>query len=246
MIRSSLDSDFDYLKVYLSGSTTISANSALTSESQLPDTAYPSIGLSGSTTITHNLGYVPMVRVFWDPAKNGKWYNSFADPGGARLDPWVLIRVTSTDLKIIMNTDGGAKTNIPVKYKIYDNGDVAVTSDLPVDKIFQMGSSNGSVGPAASSVVASESTITIPHTGGEAPMFTLQFSLDQVNWYTSGSRIDGTYDTASGPPGGPYTRVFWVSAYGYVDSNNLYAVIQSNYTATAKTIYIRYALDYSS
>lgn len=241
----SLNSDYDYLKIHLNGSVNMDANTAPSTQSSLPAAPFPPSGYANETVINHGLGYIPMFRVFWDPDKNGTLYGTFANPSGGRKDPWLTAFVDTANLTLILNTDGGTKSDVPVYYRIYDNQGTAVDSDSAIDKIFKVGSSSVSVPASGTSVVTNDVTITIPHGADETPFFTVQFSENSTDWYPLGSRIEGTFDTTSGPPGGPYSRIFYTSAYAYSDADNLYIVCQSNYTASAKTIYVRYALDYA-
>lgn len=224
----------------MDGFVTISANAAPDSDSTFPyDMNAPT--LSGSLTINHNLGYVPLVRASWDPGKNDIWYNCFYN---YVVDPRLKIIATSTYVKLMVGTDGAAKTNIPVFYRIYDTGNVAVTSDSAIDKIFLKGNTSGSVPLSGNSFTESELILTIPHSGGlPVPGFSLEFSEDQTNWYQEGMQIQGPWDTTTGPPGGPYSRFFFTACFGRIDANNLYIHLRNNY-ATAKTVYARYAVDY--
>lgn len=246
MSQYSLNSDFDYLKIHLNGSTTIDANSTPTSNSTMPFAPFPPLGYADEISINHGLGYIPMYRLFWDPAKDGTLYGYYANPSGGRIDPWLTAFVDTDNLTLVMNTDGIAKSDIPVYYRVYDNQGVAVNSDSGIDKVFLTGESSTSVPAAASSVTTNDVTITVPHGQTEAPFFTVQFSENNSDWYPMGVLIEGLFDTASGPMGGPYARRFYTSAYAYTDATNLYIVCQSNYTASSKTIYVRYALDYRS
>lgn len=242
----SLTSDFDYLKIHDDGEILVSADdSTPDSDSQYPNDIDAPFGFAGFETINHNLGSVPLVRAFWDPVKNGRWWNTYSFPGGTKLDPWLKYIVTTSQLKLIMNTDSGsAKNNIPVFYRIYDLGSKAIDSDSRIDKVFLKDTNNGSVSAAASSLDVSQKILTIPHGAGQAPLWVLQFA-ESANgpWYGEGNEIIGPYDTSSGPPGGPYARWYWTRAFGSVDSTNFYVYLQSNY-ASSKTIYVRFALDY--
>lgn len=236
--RVSLSSDFDYLKIAADGAITLDANGTPDADSTFPADPSAPFGFASSVTIGHSLGTVPMVRAFWDANKNGVWY-------GEKLsgqDPWLKIIATTSTVKLIMNTDGGAKTAIPVFYRIYDLGNVAVTSDSRIDKVFLASSTSGVVALSGSSASYSTTTLTIPHGGAAAPIYTIEISEDTVNWYPAGVEIVGPFDTGSGPPGGPYARYYSTSAYGYVDSTNLYIVLRSNYNVQ-KTVYVRYAVD---
>ncbi len=237
--QQSLTSDRDYLKIWQDSYITLNANGTPDADSTFPADPSAPFGFASSTTITHNLGYVPLVRAFWDPDKNGRWYGEKS----SFKDPWLKVIATTTTVKLIMNTDGAAKTDIPVFYRIYDLGNQAVDSDSRIDKIFAKAVTSGVVGSSGSSFTVTEATVTIPHTAGERPLYTVQFSEDQINWYAAGTQIVGPFDTGSGPPGGPYARYYFTSCYCYTDGNNLYVVLQNNY-ASSKTIYIRYELDY--
>lgn len=235
----SLTSDRDYLEIYQDGAITLNANGTPDADSTFPADPSAPFGFASSTTITHNLGSVPLVRAFWDPDKNGKWYGEKS----SFKDPWLKVIATTTTVKLIMNTDGAAKTAIPVFYRIYDFGNKAITSDSRIDKIFTKDDTTGIALLSAGSFFVTETLLTIPHNGGEAPLYTVQFSEDNTNWYPAGSVIVGPFDTTSGPPGGPYARYYFTSVYCYVDATNLYVVMENNYS-TNKTLYIRYALDY--
>lgn len=239
----SITSDKDYLKIHDDGLITISANGTPDADSTFPADPNPPFGKAGSTTITHNLGTVPLVRAFWDPAKNGRWYNAFVFPAGVQIDPWLKFIATTSTLKLIMNTNGAAKTNIPVFYRIYDFGNKAVDSDSRIDKVFLKSVANATLGAAPSSAAPVQTTVAISHGAGEVPNWTLEFSEDQTNWYSEGSQIVGPFDTASGPPGGPYVRFFYTSAFAMMDTTNINITFESNY-GSGKTIYVRFALDY--
>ena len=235
----SLTSDREYLKIFTDGLITLIANGTPDADSTFPTDPAGPFGFASFLVIPHTLGVVPLVRGFWDPDKNGRFYGERS----SFKDPWLKIISTATSVKLIMNTDGAAKTNIPVFYRIYDVGSVAATSDSAIDKIFKKGTSSGIVGASALSTTITELTVVIPHSAGERPLYTVQISEDQINWYASGTQIVGPFDTTSGPPGGPYSLYFYTSCYCYTDSLNLYVVLQNNY-ATSKTLYIRYTLDY--
>ena len=238
----SITSEKDYLRIFQDGQVTISANGTPDADSTFPADPYAPFGFAGFYTIDHNLGYVPMVRAFWDPNKNGVWYNSGAS-GGYATDPWLKTIITTTQLKLIMNTDGAAKTDIPVFYRIYDFNSVAVNSDSRIDKIFFSDESQVTLSAAASSAVNETIVLTIPHGGNVPPLWTMQFSEDRLDWYNEGLRSIGLPDLTSGPPGGPYSYYYTTSCYAYVDATNLYIHASSNY-ASPKTIYLRFSTDY--
>lgn len=239
----SITSDKDYLKIAADGTITISANAAVGADSTFPaDPSQPS--LAGSTTITHGLGSLPLVRAFWDKAKNNTWYNAYCTPMGTKVDPWLKVLTTTDTLKLIMNTDGAAKTNIPVYYRIYDLTSHSFSSDERIDKIFKKDTANKIVATAISSLDPAYASLIIPHGQAEAPIFSIQFSEDNSHWYQEGTQIVGGFDTTSGPPGGPYARYYYTSAYAAVDATNLYLYFESNYDTGPKTIYVRYELDY--
>lgn len=244
----SLTSDRDYLKILDDGQILVNANGTPDADSTFPYDMDAPFGYAGFQEITHNLGSIPLVRAFYDPLKNGKWYSVFGykDGGGfpVKIEPWLKYIVTTTTLKLIMNTDGSADTNLPVFYRIYDLGEKSADSDSRIDKIFLKDSSSGSVAGSASSLDQAETILTIPHGAGEAPLWSLQFAESASGpWYGEGNQIIGPYDTGSGPPGGPYARYYYTQAFGAADDTNFYAYLQSNYSS-AKTVYVRFALDY--
>lgn len=241
--QQSFTSDKDYLYINQDGAITISANATPDADSTFPADPGAPFGLAGFATINHSLGSIPLVRAFWDPAKNGMWYANKDLNNTALPDPWLKTISTLTAVKLIMNTDGAAKTDIPVFYRIYDFLQVAVNSDSRVDKIFKKDAKNGNVAASPGSITVVETLLTLPHGAGEVPIWSLEFSEDQINWYNEGRQIVGPFDTTSGPPGGPYARYYYTSAYARADSNNFYVILQSNY-GSIKTIYVRYALDY--
>lgn len=236
----SVVSDSDYLK-YIDGSITMTYGAGGT-YTLYPYDSSPGGLSAGLTTITHNFGEVPITRVFWDPAKNGTWYNCQAVSGTALITPRIKTLSTTTTVDLILAADSPA-TNIPVYYRIYDIGSTALSSDDKVDKIFYKGSGSTTVPVRVSVSVAGSSTITIPHGQGEDILWTIQFSENGTDWYPEGVRLVGGPDTTSGPPGGPYARYFETTAYGYANSTNLNIVLQNSYTST-KLIYYRYTLDY--
>lgn len=244
LLNQSITSDKDYLKIFDDGQVLISANGGLDADSTYPADPSAPLGFVGSRTIPHTLGSIPLVRAFWDPAKNGRWYSADCRPGDIRLDPWLKFIATTTGVKLIMNTDGAAKTNIPVFYRIYDLGLHATDSDSRIDKVFMKDTSFGQVAATGSSLNPNQTVLPIPHPAGEAPLWTLEFA-DNPNgpWYPEGLQIIGAFDTTSGPAGGPYSRYYYLSAFGSVDRNNLYVTLESNY-GSVKTIYVRFALDY--
>lgn len=235
----SLTSDRQYLKIWKSDLVTISANGTPDSDSSYPADPSSPFGFSGSLVVPHTLGYVPFVRAFWDPDKDGSFYGEKS----SNKDPWLKVIAKNSYVKLIMNTDGAAKLNIPVYYRIYDIGNVSVSSDLLIDKIFLKNTTSGIVGSSVSSLDLTESVIVIPNPSGERPLYSVQFSQDNNNWYAAGTKIIGPFDTSSGPPGGPYSRYYYTSVYAKVNKDNLYIFLQNNYPVS-KQIYVRYELDY--
>lgn len=237
--KTSITSDKDYLKIWQDAAITISANGAPDADSTFPADPSAPLGFTGSTTINHPLGVVPLVRAFWDAGKNGLWYatDSF-DVFGVRTDPWLKVIATTTQVKLIMNTDGAAKTDIPVFYRIYDLGNKSVDSDSRIDKVFFKDTASGTVAASPFSIEIRETILTIPHTETEAPLFGMQFSENQVDWHDMGTHIAGGFDPASGG-----ARYYFTAAFITADATNLYIHLQSNYDVP-KTIYARFVADY--
>lgn len=243
LFDSSVTSDKDYLEIHDDGQVLLDVDDTPDSEEQSPDITDPiPADYAGDTNISHNLGYVPIVRAFFDPDKNGTWY---ASRDIENLDdPWFRWYATTTKIKLMVLKTGSTLSNVPVFYRIYKFGDESITSDDRIDKIFLKGEDSGSVASSPSSFTVNSTLLTIPHnSGGDVPIFTVQFSEDEDDWYEEGTQIIGADDTTSGPPGGPYARFYFTTAQAYIDDTNLYINLRSNY-ASAKTIYVRYALDY--
>lgn len=246
----SLTSDKDYLKINNQDSILISATGTPEADSAFPNEAFAATW-TGSQLITHGLGSVPLVRAFWDPGKNGKWWSSHAFPPSTlglfpfqEVDPFLQFIADTTTLKLVMGTNNTPVTNVPVFYRIYDLGQVAVTSDSAIDKIFfKQPSANGAAAATLDSSAPTFAVISVPHGQTEVPLWTLQFSEDNSNWYNENGKIVGPPDTITGPPGGPYSVYYYTRVFCYADATNFYVILENNYAST-KTIYYRYTLDY--
>jgi hypothetical protein len=248
----SLTDEKDYLKIVKTDHTQADADDASPdSDSTFPNDPDAPFGFAGFRTIDHNLGYVPLVRGFWDPYHQNRWYSSrimneddpfgTGDPFGT--DPWLKYIVTTSQVKLIMNTNGGsAKLYVPIFFRIYEIGEHAATSDRAIDKIFESNSSSSSITGVVDPLFPNYKVVTLPHTGTEPPIWTMQFSEDQTNWYGEGLMLKGPPDLTSGPPGGPYATYYQTSAAMAVDADNVYIFLMNNY-AGSKTIYFRYKLE---
>lgn len=243
----SVTSDKDYLEISEDGAITISADGTPDSDSSYPVDPFPPSGFAGSTTVNHGLGTIPMVRAFWDAEKNGTWYSAFFFKNNIQIDPWLKVISTTSTVKLIMNTNSEDPIeDIPVYYRIYKFGDKAITSDERVDKIFLKDSTSAVLPASVSSLNFTYNTLTIPHgMSVEVPIWSLEFSVDNENWYAEGTKIVGDFDTSSGPPGGPYARYYVTIVTGYIDDTNFYIQLEGN-NASNVTVYVRYSLDLRS
>lgn len=241
----SVTSDRDYLELVSKTDTTISASGGSDSDFTYPQTVYP--GNYGVTTVTHGLGIVPFVRAYYAPAGGNRWYSTLRPNGSAykgKTNPWMLTVSTTTTTKVSI-LSSGTSNNIPVHVRIYRfNYDKSVTSDEEMDKIFlDNGTDSTTLSAAGSSIAPVFTTRTIAHSGGADALATLEFSFDQVSWYSAGSYIFHGYDTGSGPPGGPYAYSYYTTALASSDDQNVYIYYEHN-RASSSTIYVRYVLDY--
>lgn len=251
--QTSITSDFDFLKVAFSDTVLITTTAVSDPDFQFPVDPFGGFGFGeqGILPINHNLGTIPLVRAWIDPLKNGVWHGSnttFYPPYSAfisTIEPNLLTLVGPNTLKLCVNALGGHQSNIPVYYRIYSLSDVGVDSDSLIDKIFAKSPAgySQSVGGASSSSDPKEEVFPVPHGQNEAIIWTMQFSVDQVDWYNDGNFIYGPPDTGSGPPGGPYARYYYQRAYMYGDNNNVYLVCEHNYASTT-TFYFRWTLEY--
>lgn len=246
----SITDEKDYLKIFRDEHTIVTADdSSPPAETQLPADPDSPFGYVGFRTITHNLGVVPMVRAFWDPYHTNTWYNARIWGHGEGLfgvitDPWLKIHVTTTQLKLWMYTeDVSQKYYVPVFYRIYKTSNQAVSTNDRIDKIFLKDSISESVAAESDHLTPGSSVVVIPHgQTDEVPIWTLQFSLNQDDWYPEGSEIIGTPYLDSGPPGGPYSYFRKVRVAAKCDAEFFYIYFDNHYD-TSKTIYVRYALD---
>lgn len=251
--QSSITSDFDYLKLVRDDTLFITTTAVGDPDFQFPVDPFGGFGFGeqGIASVEHSLGTIPLVRAFIDPLKNGTWYSSnptFYPPYApfiSAIEPNLLTLVSPMVLKLCVNALNGHQDNIPVYYRLYALSDVGVDSDSRIDKIFSKSPPGYSmtIGAAPSSfdpvmLIASEN-----HSVGEAICWTMQFSLDQQNWYDDGNFVYGPPDTGSGPPGGPYSRYYYVRAYMYADNLTSYTAVEHNYGSNV-TVYFRWTLEY--
>ena len=232
----SLTSDHDYLKLKLQAETNVTVTAALDAD------AHPNANAATATTVAHALGEIAFVRTWVDINKDGNWHMAKYNIGTGSTF-WASSSSTTSATKVILNSDGTTTTAMPVYYKIYANGDNGFTSDELYDKIFAKGTSSSSIAASGSSLTFTSTIITIPHSGGEVPLPSIEFSEDNSDFYEGGSVIEGPPDTTTGPPGGPYSRYFLTLADAYADEDNIYITIYHNY-ASIRTVYIRYILEY--
>lgn len=240
----SITSDRDYLELVQSDDILISASGGSDSDFTQPSTVYAGSNY-GVTTITHGLGQIPFVRAFYDPAKNGRYYNTKKLNGSSFQswdNPWLMTVSTATTTKLCIASTG-TSTDIPVHYRIYRfNASKSVTSDERIDKIFTEDESSATLSAAGSSISPQTTTQTIPHGQAASVLNTLQFSTNGTTWYSAGAYIFNGFDTGSGPPGGPYAFYYYTTALASADNTNLYIYYEHN-NASQTTIFVRYALD---
>lgn len=251
MSVSSVTSDRAYLQIVKNNNTVVSATSHGgdadgTFFSTTSPTGDPLADYAGSATITHSIGSVPLVRAFYDPGKNGRLYNTIRWTTGANLNTAsgaTLLTLSNTTTTKLIITSGSSISDVPVYYRIYKFGTLGFTSDAAIDKIFTNATTTKTLSAAAGSNSPVGATDTIAHLAGEKIFWSLQFSLDQTNWYKEGSILFGGPDTSTGPPGGPYANYYYATAYGSADATNFY-VSYINCFTSQQTIYTRYVLDY--
>lgn len=106
--------DKNYLKRSpLSGHTTITG----------PNVATGWATFESSQTITHGLGYVPLVRVYYDPFNNGKLFTPVGDRlvGGQPYSNNIgcIVRVNTTNLIIYLSASSSVGGSVPIYWVIY-------------------------------------------------------------------------------------------------------------------------------
>jgi hypothetical protein len=244
----SITSARDYLEIVLNDNVNVSATVVGgDADGVFPATVTPGT-YSGSTTLTHNIGSVPITRIFYDSDKNGTLYNTIRWTDGlfylgSVVAPQGLVVNTTTTTKLLINAPSSV-SNVPIYYRVYRFGDKSVTSEELIDKIFDKGTSSRTITAASDSDTPKLATDTIPHNQGEKIFWSLEFA-ESANgpWYKEGTLLFGDPDTSSGPPGGPYARYEYKTAYGYADATNFYVNYVHNHTSS-QTIYVRYVWDF--
>lgn len=204
-------SDANYWKIAMKGSGTLS----------LP----ASFGATDSDTITHNLGYYPNVRVWfepnndgdiWVPHKRSVWSNAL-----------LYFEVTTTGLTITAENGSVSAETVPYYYRIYYDGeqeqDNALTSDRENEKILI--ASN-----FATTVNASSSkTVTVPHSLGRAEFVKFIFQTN-ISYYTQEGGVDWDGSFAD-----------YVTAIAHMDASNIYFEIENSYSS-AKDVDVYYVV----
>lgn len=246
--QTSLTSDFDYLKILKDDTIAVTTTTPSDTDFLFPNDPFGGFGSGeqGIALINHNLGSVPLVRAYIDPANNGHWYSSYQQNGFILIDPNLLSLVDTSNLKLCVNSSSH-KSNVPVWYRIYKTSNQAISSDDRIDKIFQKSNPASpttiTLGPCTFSSDNIQGLSTILHGQNEPIAWRMQFSQDNVNWYNDGNFIYGPPDTGSGPPGGPYAYYYYCRAYASADNNNFYVLFEHNYPSSV-TLYARWTLDY--
>lgn len=116
------DSRSNYLKQYLQGSFQMNK----------PATADPNWDVYYSTyTLTHDLGYKPLVRAWYDYTNDGTYFPMHGQPGDAYSalyffhTPITLMTFSITNTEVVFRADigtadgGPLSGTFPVYYKIY-------------------------------------------------------------------------------------------------------------------------------
>lgn len=248
---SAVTTDRDYLEIVKNDNSLVSATSiGGDTDGISPQTvvSYGATTYSGSSTVTHSLGSVPIVRAFYDSDKNGRLYNTTRWTSGFNYMQTVdsapqLLTLSTTNTTKLIIANANSISDVPVYYRIYKFGTKGFTTDSSIDKIFHKDTDSATVSAAAFSDQPVASTNTLPHGQAEKIFWTLEYSVDQTNWYRGGSLLFGSPDTTSGPAGGPYSFYYYVTAYGSADATNFYVTYVHNYP-TSKTIYTRFVWDY--
>lgn len=103
--------------------------------------------------------------------------------------------------------------------------DLSFISGNSIDKIFESGTGTLSI-PADG-----RSILTIPHSAGEVPLYTVYWSRNGTTWFPVGY-TDSVTSGAYAP----------TTVLAYTDTNNLY--VWGSATGAARTIQVRYELYY--
>lgn len=83
------------------------------------------VSLTNYTLVTHDLGYVPTVRVFYEPVSGQLWplsrnqYGNFAGGSGTTLFVTGTVFATSTQIRVAISNGSGSSQSIKFAYRIY-------------------------------------------------------------------------------------------------------------------------------
>jgi len=197
----------------------------------LADTFTSVTNTTQATDITHNLGYFPNIRLFYEPISGDVWPATTNSTWSA-IDKYCTA-AQYTD-KITITTSAGAGThNIPVHYRIYQDG--STLSQLRYDSTKRieriLGTFTGSF--TAASGIEYEPVITthtIPHGLGEKCLPVLEWSQDGTTWIDQDMQQTDVSDWGR-----------WVNAIAHCDATNVKIEAQNTY-ASSKTIHYRVIL----
>lgn len=114
MTNLSFDSRLNYLKRDTStGNQTISG----------PNTLNAWLNYQSTKTVAHNLGYVPQVRVYYDPYNNGKLFKATGNrlSGGSSYNNSMICvyEVNATNLIISLESFFNLGGSVPIYWVIY-------------------------------------------------------------------------------------------------------------------------------
>lgn len=205
-----LTSEATYDKIALKGTGTLSISG---------------FGDTDTDTITHNLGYKPNVRVWFDPDNDGTIW--VPHKRSILTNALLYFKVKDNTLEITAENGSVGTETVPYYYRIYHDGetldDNALDSDRDTEKILLTGEGSESVNASTTD------TITISHSEAQAEFVKMIFSVNEFEWHEEGLPAwDDTYSN-------------YITAICHMDSSNITLLLENGYSST-QTIYYKYVV----
>ena len=209
----------NYQKIHSKGSGTLSLSSTF--------------GSTASATVTHNLGYKPNVRVFFEPDNDGDIW--VPHQNSIYSDATLTYRITNTTVTITATQNGFTGRTVPYYYRIYLDGETETnleySSESNIEKIVFSREGEFSIG-SGSGLSPTFKQEVIAHGQGRAEFVKMVFSRDDSSWYEESTVQRGS------PPFGASAQ--FTVAIAHMDATNIYIEAQNAYPST-QTIYYKVA-----
>lgn len=74
---------------------------------------------------THNLGYIPRVKVWYEPVAGELWplvinqYSNLDGGPGTTIYVYGYVKITTSAVYAVVHNDSGSSQNVPFKWRVY-------------------------------------------------------------------------------------------------------------------------------